>query len=79
MSRILSDEQMRSRQVDSRSALRTRSRTWAGRGSGASCHLCSASIESHEVEYEVEMSDTVERRVLLFHFECYRQWALAGA
>ncbi len=79
MSRILSDQETRSRPVDSRSALRARSRTWAGRGSGASCHVCHVSIESHQVEYEVEMGDTVERRVLLFHLECYRQWALAGA
>ena len=49
-------------------------RTWAGRGSGALCDLCRHPIETHEVEYEVEVMAQSPVQVLRFHLTCYQQW-----
>jgi hypothetical protein len=54
-------------------------RTWAGRGTGAECSLCGASIASDEIEYEVEMPAGSPRRSSHFHFACYRSWAANGS
>ncbi len=60
-------------------------RTWAGRGTGATCHGCGRSIRAHEIEYEIELPVRSgeppvtfklgsDARTLRFHFECYRNW-----
>jgi len=62
-------------------------RTWAGHGTGANCHGCGAAIQSHEIEYEIELpgpGGREERALpyqsshdgpsLRFHFACYRNW-----
>ena len=49
-------------------------RTWAGRGTGALCHLCGAAIRAQDIEYEVELQAPAGVRGLHFHFNCYRAW-----
>ncbi len=60
-------------------------RTWAGRGTGATCNGCGGSIQPHEIEYEIELPANGGARVLRyqpssdaqslrFHFGCYRNW-----
>jgi hypothetical protein len=49
-------------------------RTWAGKGSGASCHMCGRPIKAQEIEYEVELPPEGAGRCLRFHFDCYRVW-----
>jgi hypothetical protein len=60
-------------------------RTWAGHGTGATCHGCGGAIEPHEIEYEIELADDSVGRAqpfqagsdgksLRFHFGCYRNW-----
>lgn len=44
--------------------------TWGGPGTGAQCALCGASIDKHELEFEVEFG--VER--LHLHLPCYSVW-----
>ena len=53
-------------------------RTWAGRGSGALCNLCGASIKPQDIEYEVELLAPAGEKVrgLHFHFNCYRAWEM---
>jgi hypothetical protein len=50
-------------------------RTWAGQGTGALCDLCSHPIQSHEIEYEIELRVERLQRVLYLHVQCYREWA----
>jgi hypothetical protein len=54
-------------------------RTWAGRGTGAACNFCGHSIQTQEVEYEIELPPAGEGRSLRFHFNCYRAWEAAEA
>jgi hypothetical protein len=62
-------------------------RTWAGHGTGATCHGCGESIQPHEIEYEIELPAAAggQERMppyqarhdgpsLRFHFACYRNW-----
>jgi hypothetical protein len=60
-------------------------RTWAGHGTGATCHRCGLAIEAHDIEYEIELPIAGEERAaryqarsdgpsLRFHFACYRKW-----
>jgi hypothetical protein len=61
-------------------------RTWAGHGTGATCHSCGGPIQTHEIEYEIEMASAAaepralpyqprnDGRSLRFHFACYRNW-----
>ena len=60
-------------------------RTWAGRGTGATCHGCGGSIQPHEIEYEIELpasggnrslryQPSSDAQSLRFHFGCYRNW-----
>jgi hypothetical protein len=60
-------------------------RTWAGHGTGATCHRCGESIQAHEIEYEIELPSVAEEHPvrfqarsfgpsLRFHFACYRKW-----
>lgn len=50
-------------------------RTWAGRGTGALCNLCGATIKPQDIEYEIElMAPAGNVRGLHFHFNCYRVW-----
>jgi hypothetical protein len=60
-------------------------RTWAGHGTGATCHRCGRLIEAHDIEYEIELPTGGEERAgryqahsdapsLRFHFACYRKW-----
>jgi len=49
-------------------------RTWAGHGTGAACNGCGATIEPHQIEYEIEMPQGSEAPSLHFHFDCYRGW-----
>ncbi len=55
---------------------RRRIRTWAGRGSGASCNLCKDTIGAHEIEYEVELMVQDAPQVLRFHVTCHHEWAV---
>jgi len=50
-------------------------RTWAGQGTGVVCDLCSNPIQSHEIEYEIELSVDRLQRVLYLHVQCFREWA----
>jgi hypothetical protein len=55
------------------------SRAWAGHGNGTGCQLCLEPIESHEIEYEIELDEEgAEPLVLHMHVECYLEWASAG-
>ena len=61
-------------------------RTWAGRGTGATCHRCGGSIQPHEIEYEIELpvsgggprslryQPSSDGESLRFHFRCYKNW-----
>jgi len=49
-------------------------RTWAGHGTGATCHRCGLTIEAHDIEYEVELAPPGNHTGLRFHFKCYRTW-----
>jgi hypothetical protein len=49
-------------------------RTWAGHGTGATCNGCGASIQAHEIEYEIELPAGGNQPSLHFHFDCYRNW-----
>ena len=56
-------------------AYRRPHRTWAGPGSGVACDLCSNPIQSHEIEYEIELSVDRMPRLLYLHVQCFREWA----
>lgn len=49
-------------------------RTWAGQGTGLTCHLCGRPIEAHEIEYEVELPPEGGGQRLRFHFRCQQAW-----
>jgi hypothetical protein len=53
-------------------------RTWAGHGTGAVCNGCALTIQSHEIEYEIEMPRGGAAPTLHFHFVCYRNWTGRG-
>ena len=53
-------------------------RTWASRGTGAYCDLCSARIQSPDIEYQVELASEGVSRVLHMHFACHQRWAAEG-
>jgi hypothetical protein len=53
-------------------------RTWASRGTGATCNLCSGRIQPHDIEYQVELAPDGETRMLHMHFVCHQRWAAAG-
>ena len=52
-------------------------RTWAGKGGGASCIVCSFPVNTHEVEFELEFETTTfsctpgTSRV---HVHCFEAW-----
>lgn len=60
-------------------------RTWAGHGTGAQCNGCGEAIQSHDIEYEIELPTQDEQRPLRFqpsnngrslhfHLGCYKNW-----
>jgi hypothetical protein len=51
-------------------------RTWAGRGCGASCVVCSRPIDPGELEYELEFitADDAKPAVYHVHNVCYWAW-----
>jgi hypothetical protein len=53
-------------------------RTWASRGTGASCDLCSGRINPPDIEYQVELPPNGETRLLHMHFGCHYRWAAEG-
>jgi hypothetical protein len=53
-------------------------RTWASRGTGATCELCDRRINPHEIEYEVELATGDGSRMLHMHFACHQRWASEG-
>ena len=53
-------------------------RTWASRGTGVTCDLCSNRINPHEIEYEVELASDGVTRMLNMHFVCHQRWASQG-
>ena len=52
--------------------------TWASRGTGATCDLCSARINPHQIEYQVELASDGVTRMLNMHFACHQRWASEG-
>jgi hypothetical protein len=52
-------------------------RAWAGNGSGELCSLCESTIDTGEIEYEVEWQHGTDKRMLRFHELCYRLWSNA--
>jgi hypothetical protein len=54
------------------------SRTWASRGTGATCDLCNARIRPPDIEYQVELPPNGETRMLHMHFACHQRWAAQG-
>jgi hypothetical protein len=54
-------------------------RTWAGHGTGVTCNGCGEPIQSHEIEYEVEMPPGSDVPALNFHLVCYRNWTGRGS
>lgn len=53
-------------------------RTWASRGTGATCNLCSGRIQPDDIEYQVEIVTDGATRMLHMHFACHQRWAAAG-
>jgi hypothetical protein len=53
-------------------------RTWASRGTGATCDLCNARIHPHEIEYEVELPADGEKVNAHMHFSCHQRWVSEG-
>jgi hypothetical protein len=53
-------------------------RTWASRGTGASCDLCGGRINPHEIEYQIELASDGVTRMLYMHFACHQRWASEG-
>jgi hypothetical protein len=53
-------------------------RTWASRGTGANCDLCSARIQPPDIEYQVELAAAGVPRVLHLHFNCHHRWVVEG-
>jgi hypothetical protein len=53
-------------------------RTWASRGTGATCDLCSARIHPPDIEYEVQFAPEGAARTLHMHFACHQRWAADG-
>jgi hypothetical protein len=53
-------------------------RTWASRGTGATCDLCSTRINPQEIEYQVELASEGVTRMLWMHFACHQRWASEG-
>jgi hypothetical protein len=49
--------------------------TWAGPGSLQACSGCADKVEHAEIEYEIEVHETLTFR---FHAECYRAWLSFG-
>ncbi len=54
-------------------------RTWAGHGTGVTCHGCGEPIRAHEIEYEVEMPAGSDVPALNFHLVCYRNSTERGS
>ena len=53
-------------------------RTWASRGTGATCDLCTGRIHPHEIEYEVELPSDGEKPHVHMHFGCHQRWVAGG-
>jgi hypothetical protein len=53
-------------------------RTWASRGTGATCDLCSDRIRAPDIEYQLELAPEGIAPALHMHFACYQRWAAAG-
>jgi hypothetical protein len=53
-------------------------RTWASRGTGATCDLCNGRINPQEIEYQVELASDGVTRMLNMHFACHQRWASEG-
>ncbi|HSY09260.1 MAG TPA: hypothetical protein VK820_12070 [Steroidobacteraceae bacterium] len=53
-------------------------RTWASRGTGATCDLCNGRIHPPDIEYQIEVAPNGEARMLHMHFGCHQRWALEG-
>jgi hypothetical protein len=43
------------------------------------CNGCGETIQSHEIEYEVEMPPGSDVPTLNFHLVCYRNWTGRGS
>ena len=53
-------------------------RTWASRGTGATCDLCSGRIHPPDIEYQLELAPEGAARTLHMHFACHQRWATEG-
>jgi hypothetical protein len=53
-------------------------RTWASRGTGATCDLCNGRIHPPDIEYQVELAPDGVTRMLHMHFLCHQRWAAEG-
>ena len=53
-------------------------RTWASRGTGATCNLCNARIHPTDIEYQVELAPDGVTCILHMHFACNQRWAAEG-
>jgi len=54
-------------------------RSWAGKGSGASCLLCAQPITADDVELELEFIDATPENAPLtcrVHSKCFAAWEL---
>jgi len=52
-------------------------RTWAGKGTGASCLLCALAISADDVELELEFIETTTAsRCCRVHSQCFTAWDL---
>jgi hypothetical protein len=50
-------------------------RTWAGRGTGTGCDLCGRPIQSHQIEYEIELYGAAPDDLVHLHLDCFQHWA----
>jgi hypothetical protein len=49
-------------------------RLWAGAGSGVQCQQCGMTIETSQVEYEIELRAGAAYWTVRLHRECHRGW-----
>jgi hypothetical protein len=54
-------------------------RTWGGNGSGKPCSLCGKYIPANEIEYEFEISDSMDPTTYRFHLMCHAAWQFESA
>ena len=53
-------------------------RTWASRGTGATCDLCGGRIHPPDIEYQLDLAPEGGERTLHMHFACHQRWAAEG-